>query len=229
VPNRPRAAPGGVAAVVAVCDNQALTVAAARSARMNAADFDRFAVVVFAPADDRAEVETLRRRLPPSGRPILPAHVTVKGTFIQPVDLHRIAERIQRCCEEARPCTLVAEELQSRQDDEHATIWLEVREAAPLTALHWALVAALDGLCTTIYSHEIEGYFTPHLTLAQEFPVSALDDALAVLREVQPRYAFEAREVALVGRRGGTTWEEVQVFALGSPRLSSSEGAPGSR
>ncbi len=59
---------------------------------MDAADCDHFAVVICAPPDVRDHVAAQRRQAPPSGRPMMAAHVTAKGSFVRPIDLDRIAE-----------------------------------------------------------------------------------------------------------------------------------------
>ena len=54
---------------------------------MRAEDYDRFSVVAFASPAVQDAVAALRQRLPPPGVSMLAAHVTIKGTFIQPTDL----------------------------------------------------------------------------------------------------------------------------------------------
>jgi 2'-5' RNA ligase len=183
---------------------------------MNAADYDRFAVVIFAPPAVRDQVAAIRQELPPSGRPIMAAHVTVKGTFIQPTDLAAIVARIQRCCQAAQPCTLTTGDVVTYRTGEHASIALRVDEVAPLTALHRALVAALADLGQTVYPGESEGRFTPHLTLVEQIPTSALDGALATTRQHQPRFTFTAGEATLAGRRGGLVWESLHTVPIGT-------------
>jgi hypothetical protein len=60
---------------------------------LDPAAYDRFGVVLFAPLDVVAAVEGLKEHLPRSGQPDLPAHVTVKNTFVAPTDLDAIAAR----------------------------------------------------------------------------------------------------------------------------------------
>ncbi|MCC6627824.1 MAG: 2'-5' RNA ligase family protein [Chloroflexi bacterium] len=182
---------------------------------MNAADYDRFAVVVFAPPPVRDQVEAIRRQLPPSGRPIMAAHVTVKGTFVQPTDLAAVVARIQRCCQSARPCTLTTGEVVANQTDEYAGIALAINAVETVTDLHWALVAALTDLGQTVYAPEIAGRFAPHLTLVEQIPASSLEGALTIIRRRQPQFTFAADEITLAGRRGGLVWEPLHTVALG--------------
>ena len=112
---------------------------------MDAAEYDRFAVVAFATPDVLDAVEGIRRRLPPSGRPILPAHVTIKGTFVEPLDLAAVTERIGSCCADARPVALRTGALRGWADGPHGGAWLAVEEAPELVTLHRRLVEELRG------------------------------------------------------------------------------------
>lgn len=183
---------------------------------MNAADYDRFAVVMFAPGQVREQVAEIRRRVPPSGRPIMDAHVTVKGTFVEPTDLDLIAERVQQCCRAAAPMTLVARGIHFGGDERLAGFAVRVENSEPLEALHWQLVRALKDLGRTTYGGEDIGVFTPHLTLVQDIPTAGVPATLQVIQQLQPGYSFEAAEVALVGRRGGKVWETLAAFRLGN-------------
>jgi len=185
-------------------------------ARINAAAFDRFAAVAFGTPDVLAAIESLRRALPPSGRPILPGHVTVKGTFVDPLDLEEIARRIAACCAVSEPFTVTAGHWQVRVDGDWSNCWLEADDCPPMTRLHEALVSALSGLCTTTYVGEAEGTFVPHLTLAQQFPLASADAARDILTAASPQFTFRVSAIALVGRRGGTAWETIRSYPLGT-------------
>lgn len=182
---------------------------------MTAAEYDRFAVVAFAAPDIVDAVEEIRRQVPPSGRPILPAHVTIKGTFVEPLDLDAIAERIRACCADARPFTLRTGALHGWTDDRHGGAWLAVEESAGLTALHWRLVEELRDLCTTTYHGEDTGQFRPHLTVVQQIPAEQVGPTVARIERFDTAYTFPVSEAALVGRRAGIAWETIATFPLG--------------
>lgn len=182
---------------------------------MAAAEYDRFAVVAFAAPDILDAVEEIRRRVPPSGRPILPAHVTIKGTFVEPPDLDAIAARIRACCADARPFTLRTGALHGWADGPHGGAWLEVEESEGLTALHWRMVEDLRDLCTTTYHGEDTGQFRPHLTLVQQIPAEQVDAVISVIERFDTRYTFSVSEAALVGRRAGIAWETIATFPIG--------------
>ena len=176
--------------------------------------YDRFAVVVFATPELLEAVEAVRRILPPSGRPILPGHVTIKGTWIEPNDLDEMAARIRRCCAEARPFTLTSSELHAwpPEGGEYATVVFEMRAADEGVRLHSQLVEELAGLATTIYDGEDIGVYTPHLTIVQQIAPEQADAAMPVIERLLPPFSFTATEAALVGRRGGMAWETLTTF-----------------
>jgi 2'-5' RNA ligase len=178
--------------------------------------YDRFSVVAFATPELLDAVETVRRALPPSGRPILPGHVTIKGTWIDPTDLDEMAARIRRCCAEARPFTLTSSALHiwPPEGGEHASVVVEMRADDEGVRLHWQLVEELAGLATTIYYGEDVGVYTPHLTIVQEIAPEQAEAALPVIERLLPPFSFTATEAALVGRRGGVAWETLTTFPL---------------
>ena len=185
--------------------------------RVDPAAYDRFSVVAFGTPAVVEAVEQIRRALPPSGRPILPAHVTVKGTFVEPADLDEIAARIRACCAEARPFTLTTEALDVWLDEGGSGVLFHVEEEPELTRLHWRLVEQVKGLATTIYSGEDVGVYLPHLTVVQQIPAEDAKAAVPVIeRLARVGFTFPVIETALVGRRGGTAWETIATFPLGT-------------
>ena len=182
---------------------------------INPTAYDRFSIVAFAPPEILEEVDELRLQAPPSGRPIMRAHITVKGTFVDPVNLHEIVEAIRGQAAQAQQSTVIAERVHSWNDGSSAGIALLVDTSDSFMALHRRLVEALADRCTTIYPMETTGQFAPHLTLVQAIPASGLPEALAVVERFRPQYRFLVRDIALVGRRDGTTWEALATFSVG--------------
>jgi 2'-5' RNA ligase len=181
---------------------------------LDPAPFDRFSVVAFGTPEVIAAVEAIRRALPPSGRPILHAHVTVKGTFVEPIDLDVIAERIRACCAEARPFTLATGDLKVWSDGAGSGVLFEVEGPPELTRLHWQIVEELKGLATTVYYGEDSGVYTPHLTVVQQIPAEDAEAAVPAIERLASGFTFPVGEVALVGRRRGATWETFTTFPL---------------
>lgn len=180
----------------------------------DAAAFDRFAVVLFGSPDVIAAVEAIRQTLPPSGRPILPGHVTVKGTFIRPHDLTRTIETLRETCAEFAPVALTADTCRTWAEGSLTGAWLDVEQNEALSALHWRLVERLADHGETIYPGEASGEFRPHLTIVQELPGELEASIVATINAAEHRFSWTAHEVALVGRRGGLAWETLKTFPL---------------
>lgn len=177
--------------------------------------YDRFAVVAIGTPEIVAVVERVRQMLPPSGRPILPAHVTVKGTFVEPLDLDEIVTRIGRACAATEPFALTTGVADVWSDEHGSGVLLHVEAAPDGVRLHWQLVEELKGLATTIYYGEDIGVYTPHLTIVQQIPAAEAEAAVAVVKRELPSFTFTVTELALVGRRGGLAWETLTTFPLG--------------
>ena len=182
--------------------------------RIDASAFDRYAVVAFGSAEIVAAVEQIRQALPPSGRPILPGHVTVKGTFVNPVDLERTVQTLRDCCASAAPFELTADRARQWEDGQFVGAWLDVEPSEALSRLHWQLVAALADHGETIYFGEAEGTFRPHLTIVQDVPLARAEVILPTIDRFGHRFTWTVSEIALVGRRGGTAWETLATFPL---------------
>lgn len=185
--------------------------------RLDPSAYDRFSVVAFGTPAVVDAVERIRRALPPSGRPILPAHVTVKGTFVEPVDLDEIAERIRACCAEAAPFALTTSTLDVWSDEGGSGVLFHVEESPEVTRLHWQLVEQVTGLARTIYYGEDIGVYTPHLTVVQQIPAGDAQAAVPTIERLAASgFTFPVTETALVGRRDGTAWETIATFPLGA-------------
>jgi hypothetical protein len=181
------------------------------------AAYDRFGVVLFASPEVIAAVDALKRHLPRSGQPDLPAHVTVKNTFVAPTDLDAIAALIAECCAAARPFRVSTGPLYDyRVGDRLGTIGFTmlVEPADAIVDLHRSLALALAPLTTPLWGAEDPETINPHMTIVQHVPAERVPDARATIERSPTGWSFAAREVGLVGRRGGTTWELFRLFRL---------------
>ena len=172
-----------------------------------AADYDRFSVVAFASEPVRARIGALRQLLPPSGRPILAPHVTLKAPFVNPVDLDGIAARVRACCAEGRPIAVRPGALYHYEYAEFASVGIAVESGPELRDLHRRLVEALGDLHPLGEPAEDPERYHPHLTIVQQIPLSAVPIVLAEITAFGAIEAFELHEAAVVGRRVGGQWE----------------------
>ena len=182
---------------------------------ITATDYDRFSVVTFAPPDIREAVDALRRQLPPSGRPIMAAHVTIKGTFVDPVDLDEITEVIRGACAEAAPFDVTTSHVHTFSGPDAGGVALLVEPSDAFLALHRRLVEDLHTHCRTIYDMELTNTFRPHLTIVQQIPIGLVAGSRSLVEAAQSRYTFPATEAVLVGRRIGQAWESLRAMQIG--------------
>ena len=178
---------------------------------MSSAEYDRFSVVAFAPDLVRESIEDLRRQLPASGRPIIAPHVTLKGTFVDPVDLNQIAARVAATCEPVEPIEVSLGELYDYTNGENASIGFRVLAPAALADLHRRLVSSLEILCVPLGgSFENPDVIHPHLTVVQQISI----ESLASARKVADAYDVP-RRFRLVST--GRAWRPRSISP--SPRI----------
>jgi 2'-5' RNA ligase len=192
-----------------------------RGASAGLVEYDRFSVIAFASNPVRESIEELRLRLPASGRPIIAPHITLKGTFVDPVDLNQIATRVAATCEAFEPMEVSLGELYDYTNGEHASIGFTVLAPAALADLHRRLVSRLEVLCVPLGgSLEDVDAFHPHLTVVQQISIQSLASARKVADAYDVPRRFRLMEAAVMGRRRGGEWEVLSTATLGSPRLS---------
>jgi 2'-5' RNA ligase len=164
--------------------------------------------VLFAPRSVRTGVNRLRAAAPPSGVPVMDAHVTVKGTFVRMTPEDALA-LIQRVCTHVPPIPLQCQGLQAwfRMNDESVSLVVPVWQHPDLLRLHDALHSALGDPDRTLYRGDKSHWYSPHLTIVQQIPRARLAEALAVLPA--PQWSFLATDVALMRQETDLSWREV--------------------
>lgn len=173
-----------------------------------------YAGVLFASQEQQAAVQRLRAQISPR-RAMLPAHVTVKGTFCGIESLDEVKRLFGEVAAQSVPF-----EVQIAGSDLHvvkdATSHAVVKGPA-LVGLYEALTAAVGPACIDAYGYDLGGY-QPHLTLWQECPPENEALAQRLARGLHLGSGFSAGSVALVGRIGpahGGKFATIQSFRLG--------------
>lgn len=167
--------------------------------------YTRYAVVLFAPDEDRRKVDAVRVRLPISVA-MIPAHVTVKGSFDSPQDLDEVRRRIREVAGKTPPFQVELLDTLTWG----GTVVYEVAIAPEIRALHDALFDAIEPITRNVYGREAGDAFHPHMTLCQEVPAEAVEEAerLAQALDIGKRFRVEAMHLmGLVGPRRGGRWE----------------------
>jgi 2'-5' RNA ligase len=172
-----------------------------------------YAGVLFATPEQRRAVQDLRTLIRPR-RAMLPAHVTVLGTFCDIPSL----DEIKRCIREV---AARHGQVEVRIEGEGVHIFKDaagfgIVKTPALTAIYEDLRAIVHPLVTDAYGYDTKGYM-PHLTLWQECPPENMLLAERLGREISLGRGFLARDIALVGRAGpahGGEWVTIESFPV---------------
>ncbi len=173
-----------------------------------------YAGVLLASPAQQCAVQELREKIKP-GRAILPAHVTVKGTFCDISSLDEVERLFEVVAARHSPLTV-------RFESTHVNVIkdasvLDVVKAPQLVRIYDELRTTLGSVGTDAYGYDTQGY-APHLTLWQECPPENAALAARLGREIKLGEGFTAAEVTLVGRIGpahGGRWTTLRAFKLG--------------
>ena len=142
---------------------------------------------------------------------MIPAHVTVKGSFDSPDDLDEVRCRVREIAEGARPFEAELVELLVEGDG----MGFSVAISPEIRALHDALYDAIEPVTRNVYGDEAGSSFRPHMTACQEMPAEAVEEGkrLAGALDIARRFQVEAMQLmGLVGPRHGGRWEVVGEF-----------------
>ena len=185
------------------------------------------------------EVRRLRALLPPSGVPVMDAHVTVYGRFFD-IDPEDALTRLRHICRLHPPMMLRAAGLEAwfggpgptrtinasriglrhepieGGDAPSVSLGLPVTSPTALRDLHLAVYSVLADAGAGDGAFGAPSTYGPHLTLVQEMPRADLLDAVARVGPI-PSWTFEAREVVLMQRRPDGFVEIGVAPLLGTP------------
>jgi 2'-5' RNA ligase len=172
--------------------------------------YTRYAVVLFMPEEDRRKVDALRTQLPlPTA--MIQAHVTVKGSFDSPEDLEDVRGRMRSIAGKTSLFEMELIELLWRKTG----AGFRVDVSREIQALHDALYDAIEPVSRNVYAPEAGDQFRPHMTVCQEMPEEAFEEAkrLAETLDIAHRSRVESMHLmGLVGPRHGGRWEVVEEF-----------------
>jgi tRNA-Thr(GGU) m(6)t(6)A37 methyltransferase TsaA len=179
--------------------------------------YTRYAVVLSLPEDDRLKVDAVRARLPlPTA--MIPAHVTVKGSFDSPTDLDEVCRQMREIARRTRPFDVELLELSERESG----LGYSVTVSPEMRALHDALYEAIEPISRNVYGgREAGSDFHPHMTVTSELPVGMRVEEKRVVAtlNIDTRFKADAMHLmGLVGPRHGGRWQVVEAFQFGDAR-----------
>jgi len=172
-----------------------------------------YAVVIVAPREIMQMVGGLRQTLRIT-RPMIPAHVTVKGTFYDVPDLDDLRKRLAALATRMRSFRLRFDGQQHANEGRHR--FFAVQKTYELMNLHRDLESLIGPVSKNAYGdHE----YQPHLTIYERVTEEQAATGQVVAEFMDPGAGFIATAFSLMARKGKAadgTWVEVQRYALGS-------------
>lgn len=181
-----------------------------------------YSCVAFATPGQQQEVQSLRDAVK-AQRSMMPAHVTVKGTFCEIPSLDRIKALVKQVAD-ATPA-FDAEFAGGivpgpAYDTGEGWAGVVVRKTPPLVDLHGRLCDTLTAVTTNAYGPERGDDYHPHITVIHE----PLPELKQLGRELVAKTkltgsGFPVREVWLMGHVGPPyrgRWAQIESFSLNS-------------
>ncbi len=174
-----------------------------------------YAVVIVMPENVKDDVANVRDQL---AIPIhmIPAHVTVKGTFVQPRSLDEIRDIIESISKETAPFAIELEGqlLWGRQGAR--TLVISAKSSPELDGLHYKLFDAIEPVTTNAYGRESAHGFRFHMTVYQEVDEANHGKGQVLADGLILPKSMEAQSVCLMGTVGprgrGGKWKVVQEY-----------------
>ena len=190
------------------------TVGGQLAPRPAAADFERYAVVTFATTQICEDLRKVRAQCAPSGRPLMDAHVTVKGGFSDLRELDGPMRAIDQAVAGVNPFAVRTTEPQVLTRGDRASIVLPLEDSTALRALHGRLVEALAPYGVHDSQSDQPGAYAPHVTVVQDVPIDGLEQSVRAVEGWRLNYFWTVRDVDLVGLRD-RLWQSLRVFRFG--------------
>ena len=140
---------------------------------------------------------------------MIPAHVTVKGTFCEVPSLEKLIDRIQEIAIRVKSFRLEFQ-LDSQNYDSISGIkrngneyaGLPIRKTPGLVALHDLLYEALSPITTQAYGREDGEFYKPHMTIYAEATPGLEQKADELLNELDIGSGFDCDALFLMGHVG---------------------------
>ncbi len=178
-----------------------------------------YSVVVFATPEQQARVQEVRDAVR-AQRSMMPAHVTVKGTFCEIPSLDQIKVLVRDVASRTIGFSVEFEPgivLGKNYDTGMGWAGVPIRKTTLLVACHDAMYGALAPVTTNAYGNELGDEYHPHVTVFSEpLPeLKQLGKQLAATTDLGGGYPV--RDVWLMGHVGPPyrgKWTPIESFPL---------------
>ncbi len=179
-----------------------------------------YSVVVFADHETRERVQAVRGAVA-AQRAMMPAHVTVKGTFCRINDLDEIKTAVSDIALATDPFEIefAGGASQTFGGADHQFGFQGIQVTPDLKALHMSLYDSLSPVSTRAYGSEGENY-RPHLTVYAEPAPDRVDLANDLVSRLDLGAGFTANSMRLMGHVGrpySGEWKLIKEFDFRNP------------
>jgi len=175
--------------------------------------YSGYAVVMFMPREVVEEVAKVRAQLD-IPVPMVPAHVTVKGTCALPPSLEAVQTIVRRVAKRTRPFRTRLGKALVWGTEGSRTLVISVEPSPELDSLHSGLFDATEPITTNVYGHESREGFHYHMTIYQEVDEANHQKGQRLAADLQLPAEVEVQSMCLMGRRGprgiGGSWEVIE-------------------
>jgi 2'-5' RNA ligase len=177
---------------------------------------ERYAVVALAPSQICEDLRKVRALCAPSGRPLMDAHVAVKGGFSELRDRAAAEQAIGQAVARLNPFAIRTTDPLVLTRGDRASIVLPLEESTALRALHGRLVAALAPYGANDSPPGLPGAYAPHLTVVADIEIDGVERSVRAVEGWRLNYFWTVRDIDLVGLGDGL-WRSLRVFRFGRP------------
>lgn len=172
-----------------------------------------YAVALTMTGKARTELAALRDRFGTSMNYSIEPHVTVKSPFTLTVDINVVEARLEEVARQTKPFWVVFDGVRYWEGANNVA-YVAVRDRTPVFNLHVAIAQALRALAEGDTTYDLAN-FTPHMTIGERIPDSALPAVKAELATFRPRYRLKMSSFTLFAAEPNLTqetWKSARVF-----------------
>lgn len=174
-----------------------------------------YCVVIMAPPDIQEAIGNIRNQLD-IPVPMIPAHVTAKGTFTNPPSIDAICNIISSTANETSPLVLELDDYNIWGQEDSRAYVARIKSSPELDTLHENLFQAIDPITTNVYGPEAAKNFHFHMTIYQEVDEANHKKGLELTSSLELPQSMKSDSMCLMGRVGprgpGGIWHIIQEF-----------------
>lgn|GEM_PF-484747 len=166
-----------------------------------------YSVVIMASVGQQAKIQSVREAVKYQ-RSMIPAHITVKGTFCEIDSLEMIIDRIRHVAEKTSPFRVLfssavdSDPAQRYERNGNSYAGQLIEKTPDLVELHDALYNSLSPITTNAYDREDGDHYHPHMAIYAEATPGLEDVADEEINSLDIGSSFTCDSMFLMGHIG---------------------------